>query len=836
MAPSFWPRFGKALVSPQGRIGRTVILAAGLLLPPAVLYAPSLSGQKLLLPLDYLEGPGVYLPPAPQGGRSAPRDAALGDEVTCFEPWRRFAAGEFHAGRVPLWNPSVFTGAPFVVLPTYSPFNLLYMVFASPVTLAWTELLKSVLAGWGAYLFFRKALGAGFWPAAVGAWCYPLTAFFIFWQGFYVSCTTVWFPWQLVAVEGVVRRPGGWAGPGLAVVTGLLLVSGALDVALQALLLAGLYALGRIILMRPAPLPGQRVRAIAVLAAGWLIGLFLPFIQLLPLYEYVQTGVRMAQRAAGTEERPPVGVAALPLLILPDAYGRSVPFRDAYLGPVGSQLESPATGYAGLLAALVAAPLAWRRPDRRPLCWLLLGLAVFALGWTLNIPGLVQLFRLPGLNMMSGNRFVFASAFLVQALAVLGLDSLASEPLRWRPWFFVPLALVVLAAAWCAISLAALMGALGSAIPAWLPHVQAAVATEMEATLVPTYVYGLVLLALAMTAWGLMALRRISPPMLGAALGILMFGELLVFIPGRNPQCDPALYYPPLPVLEAVAHSSPGRSLGIFLPFPNIHEFAGLRELRGYDAVDPARIIAVLDLARLNKPSPGLAHTIVYQPALRVTPDHRLFVHPVLNMLNLRYLIVQQHPERYGLRSRFEGQGYYVVENRDALPRAFLPRRVEVHTDGRAVLMRLAATDFDPTAVAYIDQPLSLPEGCRGTAEIVEDLPCRVTVRMEADRPGLLVLADQWYPGWNATVNGAAAPVVIANYALRGVPVPAGTSEVVFRYAPRSFTNGVLCSAIAGLAVLAWITYQGFKARTAGRSPAATASAKAGTKQRSGKR
>ena len=103
------------------------------------------------------------------------------------------------AGRLPLWIPDIYAGAPFVVWDKYSPFSLVYTLFPAPLTLAWLQLLKSVVAGLGAYAFFHRVLGVGFWPAAVGAWCYPLTGFFIYWQGYPQTFVTAWFPWLLLA-------------------------------------------------------------------------------------------------------------------------------------------------------------------------------------------------------------------------------------------------------------------------------------------------------------------------------------------------------------------------------------------------------------------------------------------------------------------------------------------------------------------------------------------------------------------------------------------------------------------------------------------------------------
>jgi len=84
--------------------------------------------------------------------------------------------------------------------------------------------------------------------------------------------------------------------------------------------------------------------------------------------------------------------------------------------------------------------------------------------------------------------------------------------------------------------------------------------------------------------------------------------------------------------------------------------------------------------------------------------------------------------------------------------------------------------------------------------------PEEVRITAEADEPGYVVLADAWYPGWQATVNGEAVPIRRADYLFRAVEVPAGRSEIRFVYRPRSLAWGALVSAAAAVAflVVAW--------------------------------
>src|SRR5438445_1605091 len=223
------------------RFQRLLIVLAGIALGQAVVYGPSLIGQKILLPLDVLALPNVYLPTAPNTEPIVAHDQFLSDLINVEEISRRFAVAEIHAGRVPLWAPYQFAGVPFV-WPKYSPLLFLKFCTASPVILAWSQMLAAVVAGFGAYCFARGVLQVGFSPAAVVAWCYPLTGFFVFWQGYPTSPPVVWLPWLLLIVHKTVREPGNLAAAVLSVVTALVLTSGALDVAGQVLLASGLFA------------------------------------------------------------------------------------------------------------------------------------------------------------------------------------------------------------------------------------------------------------------------------------------------------------------------------------------------------------------------------------------------------------------------------------------------------------------------------------------------------------------------------------------------------------------------------------------------------------------
>ncbi|TAL04817.1 MAG: hypothetical protein EPO07_04655, partial [Verrucomicrobia bacterium] len=431
----------------KSKLARGGIVIAGLVLGQILLYGPSLVGRKILLPLDTLARPGVYLPTTPETGQLAPHDRIRADLVYFLEPARRFAVSEWHSGRVPMWTPYQFSGAPFI-WPKFSPFSMLQCLTASPVVLAWSQLFAALVAGTGAYFFFRRVLGVGFWPAAVAAWCYPLTGFFVFWQGFPTCGAVHWLPWILLATHGAARQNSRWFPIWLSLVTGLVLVSGHLDVAAQVLIASGLFAIWSLYdACHPQWIPGKVRRALLSLAIAWLLGFLLAAPHVLPAVEYALSGARMDRRGTGEEERPPAGLSALPQIVLPDVYG-TMGHGSLYLTK-GNQLESAAATYAGLFATLVLAPLAWYSQRHRKINLFLALISLFALSWCLNIPGLVDLLRIPGLNLLSHNRLVFIASFALLTMTAVGLEVVSRDDLVWRPWSWLPPAVLCALCVWC---------------------------------------------------------------------------------------------------------------------------------------------------------------------------------------------------------------------------------------------------------------------------------------------------------------------------------------------------------------------------------------------------
>jgi len=175
-----------------------------------------------------------------------------------------------------------------------------------------------------------------------------------------------------------------------------------------------------------------------------------------------------------------------------------------------------------------------------------------------------------------------------------------------------------------------------------------------------------------------------------------------------------------------------------------------------------------------------------------------------------------------------------VYENPTALPRARWVPEVTVEQDASRLLRRLAWGGDDHARVAFVETPP--PSGftggpgdaAQGSVTFIRNDPERLVLRVDAPQRGFLFLADQWFPGWRATVDSTSVPILRADHAFRLVEVPRGRSTVEFRYVPDVLYLGALISAAtAGALVLALVRRRGTRPKEHAHTPIAPAAAAA---------
>jgi hypothetical protein len=771
-----------------------VLLFLGWMLPPLFVYGPScFIGTRINLPADLLRLHGQYIPADPSSSAKVKNSFQLLDLVQLGPTARQLAADEYQAGRLAVWNPHIFCGAPFGPAAIFSPYETLYYLFPTPRTLVWMQLLQNVCMGAGTWLFLRKSIGVTVWSGLVASWASPWLGFLIVWQGFTgLTAAVCWLPWLLLLVDFSGRYPFRIWTPLLGLVTALLILSGAPDIAALVLVTTGLRLIWNLV---NDYLHSRSIRLTLLstgsVSAGWLLGLVIASPLLLTAMEYARSGARMQARISGSEERPPVGLKAIWTVVFPEFYGGSragLPYLGQYLGQSGNILESSSGGFAGGIAISLILPMVVFSPSRRKetIFWLILW--VLGMSWQLAIPVLTSLQRTTPFNMLSWSRWVFVSSFSIIVLISIALDAVLRRTESSRTSLLVGLMGLIM-------FLLTDVGLLLSIPEPFRETLEQVVRQGMlpgfgvEDLLAIRGQSLLGYLVVALFGFGALAavihrLRSQSETVVSfTILSSVMLGELLWFAGVQSRTSDTKDYFPPVAALDELSKLPKGRVIGVECLPANFTQMAGLSDVRGYDAVDPYLITRLLGRAAdPSGPSPPYAKTQWMIPGLLADEAGKVRLSPILDMLNLRYLILSSKP-LVDWPIVIESDGYWILENSNASPRAFVPKSAEVAADDEALKV-METLAFKPQDVAYLEDSEQSCSEMAGKVFIKEDLPSRVELEVQMDKDGIVVLADSWAPDWSVTVDGKDAKSLRINTAVRGVRVPAGKHAVVWEYWP----------------------------------------------------
>jgi hypothetical protein len=371
---------------------------------------------------------------------------ARGDTFLYFYPYWQMAAEALRDGRIPLWNPHLFMGSPFLAnsqVGFFYPLNWpLWWLLETPYAVSASILLHLGIAGMGAYLAGRKALRLDGWAALVTAVLFAL--------GGYVTAQVehinqlqgmAWLPWYLVVIGWCAADSGhtkwakvGWGTAAFAILFSLQLLAGHTQTAFISSLTLLLWltaAFASHLLLRTThyalrfTFHWQRLQRTLPLALlfGGLFALLLTAVQLLPTLELTQ----YSSRQGGLPPHEVLSFSLHPLLL-----------THALLPAYGQALFSEYVAFLPLTAVILALIGAWqwrRWPGVLPalvlvVIGLLLAFGVFNPGyWVLARLPVFNLFRVPARWLLV---YTLGMALLAGAGFQVALDCYHRRIRRWE--------------------------------------------------------------------------------------------------------------------------------------------------------------------------------------------------------------------------------------------------------------------------------------------------------------------------------------------------------------------------------------------------------------------
>ncbi|HEX9727677.1 MAG TPA: hypothetical protein VGA37_04175 [Gemmatimonadales bacterium] len=737
-----------------------------------------------------------------------------------FRDW--LAAEWKRTGRVPLWNPELFGGLPFVGAmhgDIFYPTSWMRLILPTGIAMNLGFVIHYVIAGLLTYALLRLLRIA--WSGAVtGGLAYQLSGVI----GSYVSpghdgklFVTTLLPLALIGLV-LALRDRRWEGYGLVSLSiGLALVSPHAQLTYYMLVAAGLFAL-YLTFGEPSDRPvAARLPALGLALLAVMVGFGVGMIQVLPFFEYLPYSPR-AETYYGF-----AGSAsyAIPWTHVPEF------FISSFAGTTQDQSYWAAnplklhSEYLGLPVVALAIVGLLDRNRRRMAFWLggtgILFLLI-ALGsatpfyrvWWAVMPFMKQV-RAPGMAL-------FAVAFVLAVFAAVGVERLERDGAgtRWAlPWMISGGALAVLAVvgAFGGLAESLAIGVAQQAPPGTARDFIGAAATAQGPILRGALGSAVALVALGglTFAW---CKDKLTAPLFVMGLALLVGGDLWRNARGfwSFTESPTAGLYQPDEITERLRQerlpfrvfdlSDTGFELyrGSSLMAFGIPQMLGhhgnqlhaFNELMGgknvWSYLFRSRRLWDLYAVRyvLLPPQIDLARPLVPAYADLAAEFDTLLDGVVTSGGEQGTVMVRRNPAPY---ARLVPAALKVPDEQ-AIPTVADP-------GSRLPFDRLVLLD---TAAAVDPAPIdSLPPALDARVDVAAWEPGRMTLQIEppAPVPAYVVVAENYYTGWRATVDGTETPVIRGDVALITVPVQAGASSVELTFESRPYQRGKLITLLS---------------------------------------
>lgn len=403
---------------------------------------------------------------------------ARGDTYLYFYPYWRAAAEALSDGRVPLWNPYLFMGAPFMAnsqVGFFYPLNWpLWLLFSTPYAMSLSIIIHLLIAASGVYLIARRCLALSRPAATLAAVLFSLGGYLtaqvehinqiqgIAWLPWYFVVLCTWRPGEITARQSLKLSAS------IATVLSLQILSGHTQTVFISLVAVAVWLFvtyfispgdSAVSLTRGQYIVERARRAwpyLGPVALGILLAVGMTCIQLIPTLELSRHSIRQG----GLPFNEVLSFSLQPLLLgqsLLPSYEKSIFSEYVVFVPISA-----------LLLAAIGADRIWRTKQAWPyLVLLVLGL-LLALGRFNPLYHLLA--RLPGFNLFRAPaRWSVLYALVIALLAAVGWQCLYSvsagrvpekDKRRYAKALSIGAAFVVILVAWSVLS-----GYLASFVP-----------------------------------------------------------------------------------------------------------------------------------------------------------------------------------------------------------------------------------------------------------------------------------------------------------------------------------------------------------------------------------
>jgi hypothetical protein len=761
----------------------------------------------------------------------------MSDGSLYFARMREFGFGELAKGNMPLWNPHIYSGTPYVgafQTGMFYPLNAVYLALpiapAMNVDFALHVLLMSVFM----YLWARKrglSWVASFVAGIVLA--YGGASFVRVMAGQITMLQTLsWAPLILVSIDHIVeKRSNGWMLIGIGATT-MQILAGHPQSLFMTALAAGMYSC---------------IRLISAENRMGIIGRLIPYGILPPLIGCVQlwTGLDTAKesmRSAGVSYEYATTFSFHPesllTLLMPALFGNMI--HAVYWGRWAFWDSTVFMGIGGL--ALMLCSLYYGQKAARRFSFTILFLfVVIAFGSYAPVFG--WLYEIPGFNAFrSPSKFMFPASLFAAMLAGLGVDAILQGKITTKT---VPITMGVtgliclLGAAW--LGLTSLGTEPGTAIRQFIDHretMEHSYFISLAGIPLPKEYYiqvahlafwSCIIAGGTCVALGAALLLSRSKSWVVYVVPVVTVMEVLIFARLHRPAFE--LDGNKRPEFDNLYVQNPGdyRVLdvsGVDNSTRNYGVDSRKYTIWGYDPVILDRYAQFVVFASGKRTiDPVLLKAAIWgiDPLTLAVHEMENYKFPpsgidgdmtLFQLLRCRYVII--NPGEWN-----EPASIWPTKA-PPMPRFYFSNSFSVHDTKEAIFDEMKQDSFDPSQRVLLEsepvpKPAVLSNGAEptGSIKVLSETTDSIEFDIHVDENTLLIITDSYSKNWIVkpieSTQDVPYTVMPVDYTLRGIPLAAGNHHFLLEFAPASYTVGRWISLLSGIFFLICCGFVGYK-------------------------
>ncbi|MBI4009258.1 hypothetical protein HY357_03425 [Candidatus Roizmanbacteria bacterium] len=722
---------------------------------------------------------------------------------------------------LPLWNPYVFSGSPFVGNPTsamFYPLNILFLLFQANLSFSYMFALDVFLIGLFTYVYCRAIKMDKF-----GSLISAITIMFsgplitMVFPGHLQNFNTfIWFPLALLFAELMIIKKSLTFSMLLGITIAFMLIAGIIQIAIYEIISLIIYfTLRSAFEIKSLP---TAIKLAFLLGISFLTGVSIAAIQLMPGIEFSS----LSERGDGLSYIFASDFSVNPRQVISSIfpYFFGSPINSTYWGK-GNFWES--TLYVGILPLFFAISSIILRRNRYVLIFSIIGIVALIYSFGKYGPIFPFLYgHIPGFDHFRvAGRFRYVYVFSLSILAGFGINFLLYNFKNKLKHLFLKFSVTIPAIILTFIIFLLFLApskfnvsvyekyVLRNSFAMGINHTTLYNQTKADIIVFLTIILALYL-AIVLKTKKIIGLNQLKVFIVFVCiLDLWLFGSR--FIATKNIK----EIYKPTPIINRLISNGPIYRVfdmgGDYIPL------LGEYKIESITGVHPLYLKDYRDFIW----SIGKHANTPYESSFQI---NEIF-HPIfLNLLNVKYVISNNKISLHGFSEVLNSNSTvtygiqpnltrYLYENSNSLPRAYIVPNAVVVPDKKKILNLLSNNGFNSKKYILLEKKsLNIQlENNSSFEEINVDRSSfnKIHLSVKMKGSGFLVLSEIAYPGWKAFINKKEVEILKANNILRSIYLTSGLHNVDFIYDPDSYTVGKYISLTALSAISMFFIIKG---------------------------